>query len=149
MHKFEDAKGTKWTIQLDTTMTRAIRAELGVDLLNLDESSVADLVGNDETLVDVISLICTNQIEREGMDGKDFAGCLIGDALDDACDALINEVVFISSHSRRTIVAKVWQKAKAAESMMTERAVKMLDSGVVEEKVEKAMQEMEARLGAL
>jgi len=149
MHTFTDADGKKWTIQLDTRMTRAIRSEIGVDLLNLDEKTIADLTQNDEILVDVISFICTDQIKRREMSEVDFARCIIGDVIDDASDALINELVFITRRNRRVIMKKAWEKTKAAEKKMTDHAMMILDSGIVEEKVEEAIQEMEAGIGSL
>lgn len=147
MHTFKDANGDEWVIELDTTMTRAIRKELGVDLLILDENSISSLTTNDETLVDVIAFICSEQIKRKDLDGSGFARCLIGKALDDACDALVDEVVFISRHHRGTVVAKAWEKTKAAEGLLTEKAIKMIDTIDMEKMATKAFQEAEAQLG--
>lgn len=149
MHTFKDVNGKDWTIQLDTNMTRELRSEIGVDLLNLDKQTVSDLTTNDEMLVDVISFICTEQIKHKEMDAKSFAACMVGEALDNACDALVNEVVFISRRSQREVAAKAWEKTKAAEEMMTAETIEFLDSGVVEKQAQKAVDEMKAQLGDL
>ena len=149
MHKFKDVDNNEWVIQLDTHMARSLRKELGVDLLNLDEETISKLSSDTETLVDIISFICTDQIKSKDMDERKFAQCMVNDALDNASEALMQELVFISRRSRREIVAKAWEKIKAAEELMTARAMDMLDSGVVERKTEEAIQEMEAQLGNL
>lgn len=153
MHTFKDAKGDEWSIELDTTMTREIRKELGVDLLSMDQKTAARLIGEDsesiETLVDMLSIICTNQIKRRELDARGFASRLVGDTIDDACEALVQELVFISRRSRKQVVAKAWEKTRQAEKRLTDKAMDLLDSEMLDQKVEEAMAEMEARLGSL
>lgn len=148
MHTFKDAKGDEWSIELDTSVAREIRKELGVDLLSLDEGTVAKLVSDDEALVDVISFICTEQIKRRELDARGFAGRLVGEAIDDACDALVQEVVFISRRSRKQVVAKAWEKIKAAEERLMTEGCQVLDSGVIERQTDQAIREMRTQLGA-
>lgn len=147
MQTFTDAKGNEWHIELDTMAVREIRKETGVDLLKLDEDSLTALISDDEKLVDVISLICTDQIRRKEMDARSFARCLVGDAIDAACNALIDEVVFISRHAQRRVVAAAWGKTKAAQEMMSEEMLSILNSGAVEKKVTQAMAEFREQLG--
>lgn len=149
MHKFKDVNGDEWSLHLDVTVVRQIRSELGVDLHAMDEGTITSLTADDEKLVDVLSVVCQEQIKKRELDAKGFASCLLGDVLDDACDALVNELVFISRRSRSAVVAKAWEKTKAAENLMTEKAMQMLESGVVEEKVNAMLQEMETQLGSL
>ena len=147
MQSFKDAEGLDWTIQLDTRLVRDIRSELGVDLLRLDEKSMTLLVEDDEKLVDVISFICTGQIEKRELDAVSFAKAVIGGAIDDACDALVAELVFISRRSRGVIVAKAWEKVTEAQDKMTAKAMEVLESGVIEQKIDDALKKMSEQLG--
>lgn len=149
MHTFKDANGKEWSIHLDVTVTRKIRSSTNVDLHMLDKDSITRLTTNDETLVDVLYVICEDQIKAEGLDAKGFACCLIGETLDDACDALMSEVVFITRRNRKQVVATAWEKTKAAEEKLTGKQMQVLNSGVIEKKAEEAMQELDTLLGNL
>lgn len=140
MHTFTDNAGDEWAITLDTTSLREIRKELGLDLLLNDETVLQKLLADDETLVDLISFICTEQIERKEMTARDFARVLVGDAIDAACDALVQELVFISRRQRKTILQAAWDKIKTIEAQQTETAIQYLDSGIIEKEMEKAFQ---------
>lgn len=147
MHKFKDVNGKEWSIHLDTNVVRNLRTKLGVDLLTMDEKTITDLTTNDETLVDVISFICTGQIEKENMNAETFAACMLGDALDNAFEALGKELVFISRRSRKPIVAKALEKTLAAQETLTTKAMELLDSEAMDKKVQEAMTEMESQIG--
>lgn len=153
MHTFKDAKGDEWVIELDIAITRDIRKQLGVDLLTLDKDTIAKLTGEDsesiEKLVDVISLICTEQIKRKDMDARGFASRLNGDVLDDAWDALKEELVFISRRNRKEVVAKALEKTKEMEDRVTAKRLEWLESGMVEQKMDQLIQEVESKLGEL
>lgn len=153
MHTFKDAKGDEWVIELDIAITRDIRKQLGVDLLTLDKDTIAKLTGEDsesiEKLVDVISLICTEQIKRKDMDARGFASRLNGDVLDDAWDALKEELVFISRRNRKEVVAKALEKTREMEDRVTAKRLEWLESGMVEQKMDQLIQEVESKLGEL
>jgi len=149
MHTFKDANDKEWSVILDVNMTRQIRTELGVDLHKLDKDSVSSLTSDDEKLVDVLSIICQEQIKKQGLDGAGFARCLIGGALDDSCDALMDELVFISRRSRSQVVATAWEKAKAAETKLTTKAMELMESGMIEQNTDAILQEMEEKFGSL
>lgn len=149
MQTFKDAAGEDWAISLNVSVVRKVRDELGVDLHSLGEETFAKLKTSDETLVDVISVICTEQINKRGLDEMGFAERLIGDVLDDAYEALMQELVFTSRHSRREVVAKAWQKVNEAEEQLAGKALAMMDSPKLQGLMDKAVQEMEERLGSL
>ena len=132
MQTFTDRKGDEWRVTLDTAILKSIRKDLGIDLLTLEDSSLSALIADDEKLVDVISFICTDQIRKREMDASSFAAVLVGDAIDNACEALVGELVFISRSSRRAVVQKAWEKATAAVSKLNQEAVKMMDSPEME-----------------
>lgn len=149
MHTFNDAAGEEWSIVLDVTMTRKIRSELGIDLHSFDENTITQLKTNDEALVDVISVICTEQIKKRELDEVGFAKRMIGDVLDFAYEALMSELVFISRHSRREVVAKAWKKVNEAEEQLSSKALEMMDSMPIQQMLDKAVKDAELKLGSL
>jgi len=149
MHYFKDVKDTEWAVRLDVSVVKDIRDKIGIDLHHLDEGMLQKITDDDEVFVDLISIICSKQIDHEKLDANGFAERMVGDTLDEACNALMDELVFISRRSRRTVVAKAWEKTLAAEAVLTTKAVEMLDNLDVEGIATKAMEEAESQLGSL
>lgn len=149
MHLFKDHTGEEWEVSLNIAVTKSIRETLGIDLHDLDKETMADITTKPETLVDIISLVCTPQIKDRGLDEFGFAERLIGDAIDSAYDALVKELVFISRHSQREIVAKAWQKVKQAERKVVAAQIKMIDSPETDLKIEKMIADVEEKYASL
>lgn len=136
MHQFKDSQGEKWEIVLDTTKVRSLREALGIDLFAIDENSALEALMNDDVvLVDCVSWICTSQIEQRQLSVEEFCGRLTGDALDDACDALIDELVFICRRRKREVIAAAWDKAKTFQGVAAERAIQAIQSTELEQQV--------------
>jgi hypothetical protein len=142
MHTFTDAIGEEWAITLDTSIVRRLRASLGIDLLRIDDQATLEtLITDDEKLVDVISELCTDQIRHRKLDEVGFAQRLIGDALDNACDALIDELVFISRRNRREVIAAAWNKTKAFQDVAKEQSLKAINSEEMDALIQKQIQD--------
>lgn len=133
MHTFKDAIGEEWAVTLDTAKVRQLREQIGVDLFRIDDANTLEaLINDDEKLVDVISVICTSQIEHRKLDASLFAQRMLGDALDNACDALIDELVFISRRNRREVIAAAWNKTKTFQEIAKTKAMEAIESTELE-----------------
>lgn len=146
MHSFTDNQDHKWSISLDTAKCREVKNELGVDLLAFDDSSMSKLMTDDAALVDVISFVCTEQIRRLDLDARGFAERIVGDVIDDACDALVDELIFISRRNKRAVVKAAWERTKATGNLQTERVTELLNSGVIEQAADREFEEMKTNL---
>ena len=149
MQTFKDANGDEWSISLDTSVLRSVKKELSLDLLSLSESAFQTLATDDVVLVDLVSFLCTDQIRNKKLDETGFAKLLIGDVLDDAMDAVVDELVFISRRNQKLILAKVRDKVQQASKTMTDKAVELLDSPKMDQMINREMQAMEQALGEL
>lgn len=142
MHTFTDAIGEEWAITLDTTLCREIRSATKVDLLALDKDSMASLISDDAMLVDVVSLACTDQIKLRKLDERGFARRLVNDALDNALEALIGELVFICRQaSKRKVMQAAWNKAKQAVEKLNQHATALLESEQMDQELDKLIQQ--------
>ena len=143
MHTFKDAIGEEWAITLDTVLCRQILKSCGVNLLELDPQSMAVLIGDDATLVDVISLCCTDQILRRKLDERGFAQRLVGDALDDAVNALMGELVFICRPAeKRAVLQAAWKRATEATDRLYKHAEELINSEQTQRELDKVVQQL-------
>lgn len=146
MHSFKDNTGHEWRIELNVAVNRKVRTEIGVDLNLINEDLITKLYTNPEMLVDVISIVLTDQIKKQDLDEYGFASRIIGDTVNHACDALMDELVFISPRSQRAIAGAAWKKIRKAESMLEQKAMSVLGSDKIDEKLQEIMDEMEEKL---
>lgn len=128
MHTFTDNQGDEWSVSLDTVTLRELKKTCGVDLLALDESSLIAIESDDAKLVDVISFVCTQQIERRQLDEVGFARRLIGDVLESACEALMSELFTICRPARRKVLAAAWEKVDAVKNLQVEKALNEIEN---------------------
>ena len=122
--------------------------ELGIDLLSFNDESLQRLMSDDALLVDLVSWCCTSQIKANNLDERGFAALMVGGTLDDALNAIVNELVFISRPSQQAMKTKAWEKIRQAELTLTEKAVEVLDSPRMERAIESAMRNLESQLGS-
>ena len=145
MHKFKDNNGLEWEIELNIAVVKKIRNELEVDLNALTEGQMADITTKPETLVDIISVICTPQIVKRELDEYSFANCMIGEAIDNAYEALVKELIFISRHNQRQVVARAWETVQKADKKLTSAQLRMLESPEMDQKINKMIQGVEEK----
>lgn len=123
MASFTDSTGEEWQLHIDIPTARRVKRETGVDIVNVSKPAFSDL-GDILTLVDVLSVILTPQIEEAGLTEHDFACRLAGDAIEDAANALIAAIIEFFPSRQRDLLTRVSERAEAmrtqAELMATE-----------------------------
>lgn len=131
MSKFTDATGETWTIEISVHEIKQLRVELSVDLLKLMEDGgqmLKDLASDPILLVDVISVLLTEQITRRGLDERAFAGRLVGSGIANALDALIEAIANFFPPQRGAMIRRGWAKAQEMETRAMERLTSHLAS---------------------
>lgn len=125
MRSFYDAQQERWQIDLTVADLLALKAELGLDLLDKPES----IPDNLSALVDVLSVLLTPQIEAKGLDANGFARRLNGDVLNKAMDCFMEELTDFFTHlqrSRGLALKGLWEKAKEMEDLQAEMVTQAL-----------------------
>jgi hypothetical protein len=119
MHQFTDTKGREYAVEVDTYAVGAVRkARIGldpdgggepVDLLQLVEpDGILRLVRDPVLLVDILAVVCEDQIKEHGIDAREFARSMRGDAIETATVALLRETVsFIPNPQERAARLRV------------------------------------------
>ncbi len=146
MKAFKDAQGRSWEIVVNVVTAKRVRDLCGgIDLLTILNPPAVDKEGNplpltpeqeetakvlrdSYTLVMVLWVLCQKQCEEKGVSEEDFGGSLVGDPIEQAQDALVQEVVNFFPLSRRVIYQKIVDKIHDYGKTTTEIALKKLDT---------------------
>src|SRR5215204_5014710 len=107
MSKFKDSKNDEWDLILNVGMIEDIKEATSVDLdlLLTDPSKLADIfIATPKKLVEILFVICEEQIKERGLEPRDFGKRFDRSTLDSAAEAMIGAVV---SFYPRSSVGKV------------------------------------------
>lgn len=130
MKTFRDNAGRVWNVAIDANAVREVRSRLDINLLSLPERDfelltrlTTDLV----LLVDVLFVVCRRQAEQLSVSDEQFGEAMYGDAIGEATNALVREVIdFFPDARRRQTLGKVIDKGEALGNLLLDRATAKL-----------------------
>lgn len=151
MPKFTDADGREWLVDLTLPDVRRVKKELDVDLLDEQRDVYVRLIDSTETLVDVISVLLTDQIKERQLDAVGFAKALRTEAvLDAATEALLEGIVAFSPRRRRAALQSLLKKTQTYMETTGHHAKTLIESDradkVMTTMLDKMEREFETRL---
>jgi hypothetical protein len=105
---------------------------LGIDLYALVDDgfkSLSKLVSDPVTLADVLYCLCKDQAEKQSISDEDFGRALAGDAITQAADAFVEELIdFFPDARARASLRKAIEAGKTVRDKVLSHAEKILDS---------------------
>lgn len=154
MATFKDRNGDTWTLDVHIGTLRTVKQRLNIDLLNvMGTNLLQELAGDPENLVDVLYVLCSQQCDERGKSDMEFGRLLVGDAIEDAMNALVGALIDFFPKRQREMLRKIWTKVQAAESQqMTMLDRKLADTRMdqgINRLLAKSEQEIDRRLNAL
>jgi len=142
---FTDATGERWTIEITVAEIKQLRTLLSLDLLAImdDQGQMLKRLASDPVLlVDVISVLLTEQITKRGLDERSFAARLVGEGLSNAMDALMDSIANFTPPPRGAVIKQAWAKVQ----QMDARAIEAVSLRLASQELER---ELDTRLAAL
>lgn len=146
MHTFQDKNGKKWNFELTFGTARRVKAECGIDLVNVmsaedggKSSPLVRLAEDPFLLIDVLFSICKSQAKEAGMDDFAFADCFDGAAIDLASDALMEEIINFSQPAKRKMLTRIYSTAKTFAGEMNAKLDKLMDNPEFDAEIESAL----------
>jgi hypothetical protein len=135
MHCFNDKNGQQWTLDLTVGSARRVKAACNVDLINLvnfdentsEASELERLVSDPCLLVSVVYTLCEKQAVERSLDGEAFADVFSGETIENAINALIEEIISFSPPMRRKMLAKMYQTSQNLMGKMSEDMERTLE----------------------
>ena len=132
MHSFVDNSRRTWEVAINVAAVKRIRGLLGIDLYALVDDgfkSLSKLVSDPVSLADVLYCLCKDQAEKQSISDEDFGRALAGDAITQAADAFVEELIDFFPDSRaRASLRKAIEAGKTVRDKVLSHAETILDS---------------------
>lgn len=153
MKTFTDNTGRTWTLVVNVATIKRVRALCGVDLNSIVEVEdgkpsaklLERLSGDPVLLVDVLYAVCRPECEQKGVSDEDFGAAMAGDAVEQATDALLDEIVDFFPAAKR----KAFQRILSASRRFGEAARRRLEATLADGRFEDALASELERLTGL
>ncbi len=133
MKVWHDTSGRTWATNINVGTIKRVKAITGKNLLDLAGGELASEVMQDPCLLcDILFAIHQPEAEKQGISDEQFAECLGGDSIEEATDALMNELIdFFPNSQRRKVLAQAMKQAKEQEAKAIEAASKELAKSAI------------------
>lgn len=136
MHIFTDKTGEKWNLDLNIGTAKRLSADCGVNLLdalkvkeNSSAASEIERIAEDpELLVNVLYSLCQDQVKEKNLSDFDFGCRFDGAAIENASDALMEEIINFSPPMRKKALTKIYQMSRNLMGEMEGKVDKILES---------------------
>jgi hypothetical protein len=112
MQSFKDKNGFLWDFEITVGSARRVKADCDIDLLNVIEvqgeniqSTVFERLSTDPGLVvDVLYCLCKKEATERNVEPESFAMLFDGETIENASNALVDEIINFSPPMRRRIL---------------------------------------------
>ncbi len=143
MKSFKDAKGDTWETVITVSTLKRVNNLLGVDLSEIitqkDGKINCDLLvklsENPIFLVDVLFAVCKPQCEERKLSDDAFAERLLGDAISDATNALIEGMIDFFPEAKRKMLRKILELGEKISANMNSELDVVLNSPEMEKQI--------------
>jgi len=144
MQTFLDNNERSWTLSLNVGSAKKVKDLVGFDLLSDDVGEMVGQLSVDAVLLcEVIFCLISDQAEKKSVTDLEFLEAMAGDSIEAATQALLAEIVLFSRPRKRKVLELALAKMAEAETLLLNRAERMIEEQDLEALVEKAMAEGE------
>ncbi|GIX05053.1 MAG: hypothetical protein KatS3mg114_0922 [Planctomycetaceae bacterium] len=148
MKTFTDRQGRSWTIEINYTSLRRVKAATDVDLTRLvDPKSdvMGQLTGDPFILFDCLVALLQPQLDDKGITAEQFGESLDEESADKAAVALIEAAIDFFQEGKRMLLkrafAKVTTAAQRRQTASLDQAMRAVESPEFEQAIETALDE--------
>jgi len=145
MHTFKDKNGTEWNVAVNVTTVKRVRESLSIDLLDR-EAVWKDIARDPVALVNTLFVLCETEAKSRGITDEDFGAAMGGDAIENATDALLEEIVDFSPSRERARGKKALAKIRDWDNRMQTKMDELQEGPEVAAKLESLMTELESEM---
>lgn len=146
MKTFSDRQGRSWTIEINYTSLRRVKAATGVDLTRLvDPKSdvMGQLTGDPFILFDCLVALLQPQLDDKGITAEQLGESLDEESADKAAVALIEAAIDYFQEGKRMLLkrafAKVTTAAQRRQTASLDQALRAVESPEFEQAIETAL----------
>ena len=141
MHKFKDKENNSFSIDITLGKVKKVKSELGLDLLALfTDAETQEKVNDPLTFVDMLYLLCEEQIKRAYKDENQSPDIVFGEKLDlesleEATGQFMDALIDFFQEAKRV---KLLRLKQAAEKQMEK------EEELMEKELEKVLEQMDS-----
>lgn len=141
MKSFTDNMGRAWTLVVNVSTVKRVRALCGVDLNSVIEAEdgkpsaklLERLSSDPVLLVDVLYAVCKPECDRLGVSDEDFGSAMAGDSVDAATQALLDEVIDFFPEAKRRAFRKILSASRRFGEAAKKRLAELLEDKGLED----------------
>ena len=150
MKTFTDNAARAWTIQVNVDALKRVKSLLEVDLMEaVDGKLLQRMLDEPILLCDIIYALCKPQADAAGVTDEDFGRAMAGDAIDNATQALLEELVDFFPQRRRALLTKVLDKLKKLDSLALATVTDRIEKIDLDKVMSNAVAQLDNDLSAL
>lgn len=131
MQTFTDNAGRTWTLTINVTSAKRVRALTGVNLYGLIDDGfkpLGELVADPITLCDVLYALVQEEATTRQVSDEEFGRGMWGDAITSGADAFVEELVDFFPDARvRAGLRKMIEAGKKVRSQLLAHGEQILD----------------------
>ena len=124
MKIWHDTAGRSWATSINVGTIKRVKELTGRNLLDLAGGELAaEVMGDPCLLCDILYAIHQPEAGKLGITDTQFGEALAGDSIEEATDALMNELIdFFPNRQRRELLIQAMKQAKSEEARAIEKA---------------------------
>lgn len=136
MKSFADNAGRTWAVQVNVETIKRVQGLLDVNLLEVVDGDLIERLVADPVLVcDVVYCVCKPEADKQDVSDEEFGRAMAGDAIHNAADALLAEIVDFFPPAKRKILAAALAKMRSLETVAMDAAMERIDGTDFEAKL--------------
>jgi hypothetical protein len=147
---FRDNKRRVWTLEVNVAAIKRVRGLCKVDLNSIVEVDAENrptahlleqLSSDPVLLVDVLYAICKPEADKLGVSDEDFGESMAGDAIEQATEALLDEIVDFFPSAKRQVMKKILNATRRFEEIARTRLDRILQDEQFEAKLVSSLEQ--------
>jgi hypothetical protein len=132
MRTFTDSVGRVWIVQINVAAVKRVRGLLGIDLYKLIDDGfqrLGEVVSDPVQLADVLYCLVKDEADARGLTDEDFGRGLAGDAITEAADVFVEELIdFFPDPRARAALRKVIDAGRTVRHRLLSHAETLLET---------------------
>ena len=143
MKMFTDNEGRDWEVKITVATIKRVRDLIGVDIYQaVGAEMLTELITDPVKLVDILYAVLKPQADERGVSDEQFGESLGGDAVADATQAFLEELVEFFPKPKRALLARVLEKSKELDEKGMVMMGKILDHPDLDIAMDQAMKDL-------
>jgi len=150
MKTFVDNVNRTWSIAINIAAVKRVKDLLDIDLLEVLDGALLEKLASDPVLLcDCIYVLCLTEADARNVSDEEFGQAMAGEAIDRAACAFMEELTDFFPSAKRRILQKALAKLKTLEERIEGAATQRLDSGIIEQLIERELAKSDQELAAI